>query len=113
MQLAIDNAEYPEVDKVLEMVQDMFQFTFNICKQVKHNMAQLKTIVTHLKPFGILIAKPKLTLIILANIHQAKDKEWGKEFHTAMPAIRKQYKYEHVHDATSLTGILKGTSWSR
>jgi hypothetical protein len=86
MQHAIDNTTCPEVDDVLENMLEVYQFEFDFRKTVKHNMATLKTSATCLKPFGITIAEPELTLILLANIHQAKDHEWGQEFRTAMSA---------------------------
>ena len=48
-----------------------------------------------------------MTLILLANIHHAKEQEWGQEFRAAMSAIQKKYSYNHVHDATSMAYILK------
>ena len=72
-QLAFDNAVHPAVDDVLEMVTEMYQYTFNFRKQINHNIAQLKAMTTRLKPFGINPAKPKLTLILLANIHYTKE----------------------------------------
>ena len=70
-------------------------------------MAQLKTMATRLKPFGITPDEPELMLILLANIHHAKEQDWGQEFCAAMAAIRKKYSYDHSHDATSMAYILK------
>ncbi len=106
-QLAYNNAVRPEVDYVLEMLFKMYQYNFNFRKPIKHSMAQLKTMATRLKPFGITPAEPELTLILLANIHHAKEQDWGQEFRAAMAAIRKKYTYDHVHDATSMAFILK------
>ena len=106
-QLAYDNAVRPEVDDVLEMLCEMYQYDFDFRKPIKHSMAQLKTMATRLKPFGINPAEPELTLILLANIHHAKEQDWGQEFRAAMSAIRKKYSYNHVHDATSMAFILK------
>jgi hypothetical protein len=106
-QLAYDNAVRPEVDDVLEMLCEMYQYDFDFRKPIKHSMAQLKTMATRLKPFGINPAEPELTLILLANIHHAKEQDWGQEFRAAMSAIRKKYNYDHVHDATSMAFILK------
>jgi hypothetical protein len=106
-QLAYDNAVRPEVDDVLEMITEMYQYNFNFRKPIKHSTAQLKAMATRLKPFRINPAKPELTVILLANIHHAKEQDWGQEFHAAMAVIRKKYTYDHVHDATSLALILK------
>ena len=97
----------PKVDDVLEMLTKMYQYDFDFRKPIKHSMEQLKTMVTRLKPFGIIPAKPELTLILLANIHHAKEQDWGQEFRAAMAEIRKKYSYNHVHDATSMAYILK------
>ncbi len=106
-QLAYNNAVRPEVDDVLEMITEMYQYDFDFRKPIKHSMAQLKAMATRLKPFGINPAKPELTVILLANIHHAKEQDWGQEFRAAMAAIRKKYTYDHVHDAKSLAFILK------
>ena len=90
------------MDSVLEMVTEMNQYGFHFRKPIKHSMAQLKTMATRLKPFRINPAKSELTLILLANIHHAKEQDWGQEFCAAMAAIRKKYSYNHVHDATSM-----------
>ena len=106
-QLAFDNSVRPEVDDVLELVLEMYQCDFDFRKPIKHSMAQLKTMANKLKPFGITPGEPELALIILANIHHAKEQEWGHEFRAAMSAIRKQYSYDHIHTATSMKFILK------
>ena len=74
-QLAYDNALHPEVDNVLEMQTKMYQYDFNFRKPIKHSMAQLKTMATRPKPFGITPAEPELTLILLTNIHHAKEQD--------------------------------------
>ena len=91
----------------MKMITEMYQYDFDFRKPIKHSMAQLKTMATRLKPFGINPAEPELTLILLANIHHAKEQDWGQEFRAAMAAIRKKYSYDHVHEATSLAFILK------
>jgi len=106
-QLAFDNAVRPEVDDVLDLLVEMYQFDFDLRLPIKHNVAQLKTMATKLKPFGINPGEPELTLIILANIHYAKEQVWGHEFRAAMAAIRKNYNYDHIHDATSMAFIVK------
>ena len=89
-QLAYDNAVLPEVDDVLEMLTEMYQYNFDFRKPIKHSMAQLKMMATRLKTFGINPAEPELTLILLANIHHAKEQDRGQEFRAAMSAIQKR-----------------------
>ncbi len=57
--------------------------------------------------YGIVIGIPQLTLTLLANIETATKSDYGREFCSAMHAIRKKYTYNHVHDATLLQFILK------
>ena len=57
-QLAYNNAVRLEVDNVLEMVTKMYQYGFDFRKPIKHSMAQLKTMETRLKPFGINPVEP-------------------------------------------------------
>ncbi len=56
--------------------------------------------------YGIIIGIPQLTLTLLANIETATKSDYGREFCSAMHAIRKKYAYNHVHDATLLQTIL-------
>ena len=106
-QLAFDNAVRPEVDDVLELLIELYQYDMDFRLPIKHSVAQIKTMATKLKPFGITPGEPELTLIILANIHYAKEQTWGNEFRAAMATIRKQYTYDYVHNATSMKFILK------
>jgi hypothetical protein len=57
--------------------------------------------------YGIIIDIPQLTLTLLANIKTATKSDYGREFCSAMHAIRKKYMYNHVHDVTLLQFILK------
>ncbi len=57
--------------------------------------------------YGIVIGIPQLTLTLLADIKTATKSNHGREFCSAMHAIRKKYTYNHVHDATLLQFILK------
>ena len=52
-QLAYDNAVRPEVDDVLELIVEMYQYDFDFWKPIKHSMAQLQTMANKLKPFGL------------------------------------------------------------
>jgi len=58
--------------------------------------------------YGIVIGIPQFTLTLLVNNKTAtKSKsDYGREFLTAMHAIRKKYTYNHVHDTTSLQTII-------
>ena len=53
LQLAYNNAVRPEVDDVLEMLTEIYQYDFNFRKPIKHSMAQLKSMAARLKLLGI------------------------------------------------------------
>jgi hypothetical protein len=89
LKLAYNNAVRPEVDDVLKMLTKMYQYDFDFRKPIKHSMAQLKTMATRLKLFRKTPAEPELTLILLANIHHAKEQDWGQELRTAMAENQK------------------------
>jgi hypothetical protein len=57
-QLAFDNAVRPEVDDVLELILEMYQYNFDFRLSIKHSVAQLKQMATKLKPFGIIPGEP-------------------------------------------------------
>ncbi len=59
------------------------------------NAAQMAT-------YGIVIGIPHHMLTLLANIEM----DYGREFQSAMHAIRKKYTYNHVNYATLLQTIL-------
>ena len=77
------------MDDVLEMVTEMYQYEFDFRKPTKHSMAQLKTMATRLKPFGINPAKPELTLILIANITTQRSKTGDKN---SVPPCRQSEK---------------------
>jgi len=89
------------------MLTEMYQYNFKFRKPIKHSMAQLKTMATGLKQFGITPVELELTLILLGNIHHAKEQDWGQEFCAAMAAIQKKKNHDHVHNAMSMVYILK------
>ena len=69
-------------------------------------MLKLKEEATKIKQFGLSINKPELTIVLIANINRAaKSGRWGTEFRTTMSKIKKDYPYNHVHDATSMGTI--------
>ncbi len=67
---------------------------------MQSNAAQMAT-------YGIIIGIPQLMLTLLANIKTATKSDYGREFCSAMHAIRKKYTYNHMHNSTLLQFILK------
>ena len=106
MQVAIDGADRPSTNDVLEQLLEVINHTFDFRKKVSVNMELLQSNAARMATYGISIGVPQLVLTLLANIESATKAEYGHEFRSAMHAIRKKYAYNHVHDATSLQEIL-------
>ncbi len=61
-------------------------------------MELIQSNAAYIATYGIVIGIPQLMLILLANIKTATKSNNGREFCSAMHAIRKKYTYNHVHD---------------
>ncbi len=106
MQVAIDGANHPSTNDMLEQLLKVINHIFNFCKKISVNMELLQSNAAQMATYGITIGIPQLMLTPLANIETATKSEYGHEFCLDMHAIRKKYTYNHVHDATSLQTIL-------
>jgi hypothetical protein len=106
MQVAINGADRPSTNDVLEQLLKVINHTFNFCKKISINMELLQSNTAQMATYGITIGVPQLVLMLLANIKTATKSEYGHKFCSAMHAIRKKYTYNHVHDAASLQTIL-------
>ncbi len=105
MKVAIDGADWPSTNDVLEQVLEVINHTFDFHKKVSVNMEMMQSNAARMATNGIVIGIPQLTLTLLANIETATKSDYGCKFCSAMHAIRKKYAYNHVHDATSLQTI--------
>ncbi len=106
MQVAIDGANRPSMNDVLEQLLKFINHIFNFCKKISVNMELLQLNVARMAMYGITISIPQLVLTLLADIKTATKSKYGHEFRSAMHAIRKKYTYNHVHDVASLQTIL-------
>jgi hypothetical protein len=106
MKVAIDGANWPSTNDVLEQLLEVINHTLDFCKKVSVNMELMQSNAACMATYGIAIGIPQLTLTLLANIETATKSDYGREFFSAMHAICKKYTYNHVHDATSLQTIL-------
>ncbi len=106
MKVAIDGANWPSMNDVLEQVLKVINHIFNFCKKVSVNMELMQSNAAQMATYGIVIGIPQLTFMLLANIKTATKSDYGREFCLAMHAICKKYAYNHIHDETSLQTIL-------
>jgi hypothetical protein len=106
IKVAIDGADRPFMNDVLEQVLEVINHIFDFCKKVSVNMELMQSNAAQMATYGIVIGIPQLTLTLLANIKTATKSDYGRKFCLAMHAVPKKYAYNHVHDATSLQTIL-------
>ncbi len=107
IKLAINGANRPSTNNVLEQLHEIINHSFDFCKKSSVNMELMQSNVAQMATYGIVIGIPQLTLMLLADIESATKYDYGHEFCSAMHTIRKKYTYNHVHDATLLQFILK------
>ncbi len=107
MKVAINGANQPSTNDVLEQLIKVINHNFNFCKKFSVNMELMQFNTAQLAMYGIVIGIPQLTLRLLANIKTTTKSDNGHKFCSAMRAILKKYTYNHVHDAALLQIILK------
>jgi hypothetical protein len=106
MKVAMDSADRPSTNDVLEQLLEVINHIFDFCKKVSINMELMQSNAARMATYGIVIGIPQLMLTLLANIKTATKSDYGREFYSAMHAICKKYVYNHVYDAMSLQTIL-------
>ena len=106
MKVAIDGADRPSTQYVMEQLLEVINHTINFCKKVSVNIELMQSNAAQMATYGIVIGIPQLMLTLLANIETITKSNYGREFCLAMHTIRKKYTYDHVHDTTSLQTIL-------
>jgi hypothetical protein len=107
MKMAINGANQPSTNNVLEQLLKVINHNFDFCKKVSINMELMQSNMAQMAMYGIVIGISQLTLTLLANIKMATKSDYGREFCLAMHTIRKKYRYNQVHNATLLQIIPK------
>jgi hypothetical protein len=80
MKVAIDGADRPSTNDVLEQLLKVINHTFNFCKKVSVNMELMQSNAAGMATYGIVIGIPQLTLTLLANIETATKSNHGRKF---------------------------------
>jgi hypothetical protein len=107
MEVAIDSADQPSTNNVLEQLIKAINHNFNFCKKVRVNMELMQLNAAQMATYGIVVGILQLRLTLLANIKTATKSNYSHKFCLAMHAICKKYMYNHVHDVALLQIILK------
>ncbi len=71
MKVAMDGANWPSTNDVLEQLLEVINHTFDFCKKVSVNMELMQSNAACMATYGIVIGIPQLTLTLLANIETA------------------------------------------
>jgi hypothetical protein len=80
MKMAIDGADRPTTNHVLEQLLEVINHTFDFRKKVSVNMELMQLNAARMAMYGIVIGIPQLTLTLLANIETATKSDYGREF---------------------------------
>jgi hypothetical protein len=80
MKVAINGADRPSTNDVLEQLLEVINHTFDFCKKVSINMELMQSNVAQMATYGIVIGILQLTLTLLANIEMATKSDYGREF---------------------------------
>ncbi len=107
MKVAINGANQPSTNNVLEKLIKVINHNFNFCKKININIELMQSNVAQMVTYAIVIGIPQLRLTLLASIKTATKSNNGHIFHLAMHAICKKYMYNQVHGAALLQIILK------
>ncbi len=80
MKVAIDGADQPSTNDVLEQLLKVIIHTFDFRKKVSVNMKLMQSNAAQMATYGIIIGIPQLTLTLLANIEVATKSDYGRKF---------------------------------
>ncbi len=76
MKVAINRADWPSTNDVLEQLLEVINHTFNFRKKVSVNMELMQLNAARMATYGIVIGIPQLMLTLLANIETATKSDY-------------------------------------
>jgi hypothetical protein len=92
---------------MLKIKQTVLQYSFDWKMSFQQNMEQFRLHITKLTSYSLTCDTNEQVLVILSNVHEASQHNYGRDFRKTLCTIRQAYKHGHVHDATSLANILR------
>ena len=90
-------------EKFLEVI----TYNFDFHKKMAINLEALRAMAAKMATYGIAISDVQLMLVVFTNINSSMAHEYGCGFRPAMAAIRKLFRYKHVHTMNSLKTFTK------
>ncbi len=80
MKVAIDGANRPSTNDMLEQLLEVINHTFDFRKKVSVNMKLMQSNAAQMATYGIVIGIPQLTLTLLSNNKTATKSNYGRKF---------------------------------
>jgi hypothetical protein len=105
--VALEGADRPGASEILDQLVDSITFQFDFRKKCTANVELLRSKAAKMVAYGIKLTDPIFAIVIIANVDAAAQEEYGVDFRQSLQAIRRQYYYNHVHDAALLAFIMK------
>ena len=105
MQAVIDGTDRPATKDVRQQHGAIIATGFDFLQKMLTCVEILNSRIPKIGTYGIKVGPDQVVMVILANSEAAT--EWIPEHRIALTAIRAAYKYEHEHDSSSLTAIMK------
>ena len=100
-------AKRPTEREMLKIKQSILQYSFDWRKSFQQNMEQFRLQITKLTSYSLTCDTNEQVLVILSNVHEASQHDYGRDLRETLRTIRQAYKHDHVHDDASLANILR------
>ena len=99
-------ADRPAAAAILEDIVAVIYFNWNFAQKCTVNYKALKAKASQLTTYGLTMPFTFIAINIFANLEKAAAEPWGKDLADANKTLRRRYKYDYVHDETSIATIM-------
>ena len=106
LQAIRDGSIRPEHQDVLDLGIAVLSFRFDWRKKIPANLEQLKVTIERGKAFGLNLDVTFLVRVLLSNLHEAVQHDWGRDLFESHQKLRKRYPYSTVHTTATLQAIM-------
>jgi hypothetical protein len=96
-------AERPEASNIRRQFVHLAGTVFDWRETVATNVERMATLAVKSQGYGLHVHDDLKAIIILANVEWAAQQKWGLEISVAHRSIVAKFKYNHAHDAASIT----------
>lgn len=100
-------AKRPTEKDMLGIKLATLQYTFDWRKTFQQNMEQFRLQINKLTAYSLTCTTNEQVLVVLGNVHEASQHDFGRDFRETLRTIRQDYPHDHNHDDASLATILR------